>query len=300
MIEKSLKSLKALIPLVVSALVLSGCNAALMDPSGPVGKEQKSLILSSFWIMQIVVIPVIIMTLVFAWRYRRNNRKATYSPNWAHSNRIEAVVWAVPAVIILFLGIITWQTSHSLDPHKPLGNKGEAMEIQAISLDWKWMFIYPEQGIATVNELYFPVDRPVHFNVTSETVMNSFFIPRLGSQIYAMAGMDNDLFLEADKQGVYIGKSAHYSGKGFSQMSFKTHVTSQEEFDNWVNKVRQTDRELAYTGSYQDVAKPSVNTPVEYFHPVESGLYERVITSFQSGHGQPENGQQPTGAEAAE
>ena len=191
------------LPLLLLPLLMSGCSSALMDPQGPVGEAQKSLIITAFLLMMIVVIPVIVMTIVFGWRYRATNLAAKYTPDWAHSNKIEIVVWLIPCVIILFLAIMTWQTSHSLAPQKPLGTKAETLEIQVVSLDWKWLFIYPEQDIATVNEVAIPVDVPVHFHVSSGSVMNSFFIPALGSQIYAMAGMDNDVHLIADEEGVY-------------------------------------------------------------------------------------------------
>ncbi len=188
--------------LVVLCLLLTGCSSALLDPKGQIGVEQRSLILTSFGLMLIVVIPVIVMTLLFGWRYRRSNRVAKYLPDWAHSNAIEAAVWTVPCLIIAVLAFLTFKTSHSLDPHKPLESDVAPMEIQAVALDWKWLFIYPEQGIASVNELAFPVDTPVRFRVSSGSVMNAFFIPRLGSQIYAMAGMDNDVHLIADEEEI--------------------------------------------------------------------------------------------------
>ncbi len=239
--------------LAVLPLVLAGCSSALLDPKGQIGEEQRTLILTSFGLMQIVVIPVIVMTLLFAWRYRRSNREASYRPDWHHSNLIEAIVWFIPCVIIVFLAVLTWYTSHSLDPHKtiePTAEQQEPMEIQAVSLDWKWLFIYPEQGIATVNEVAFPEDTPVRFRVTSGSVMNAFFIPRLGSQIYAMAGMDNDVHLVADEPGVYPGRSTNYSGAGFSDMTFDAHVGSEEEFEAWVAKVRESSESLTYPEEY--------------------------------------------------
>ena len=205
--------------LIALCLLLAGCSSALMDPKGVVGETQRSLILSSFGLMLIVVIPVIVMTIVFGWYYRRSNTMAEYLPDWAHSNWIEAIVWLVPVVIVAILGVITWKSSHDLDPHRALESDTPELEIQVVALDWKWLFIYPEQGIATVNEVAFPVDTPVRFRVSSGSVMNSFFIPRLGSQIYAMAGMDNDVYLEANEIGSYSGRSTNYSGAGFSGMT---------------------------------------------------------------------------------
>jgi len=273
-------------------LVLAGCDSALMDPKGEIGQEQRTLILTAFGLMQIVVVPVIVLTLAFAWRYRRSNKDATYAPDWAHSNKIEAVVWFIPCVIIVFLALLTYYTSHSLDPHKPLEAKEgqqEPMEIQAVSLDWKWLFIYPEQGIATVNELAFPEDTPVHFRVSSGSVMNAFFIPRLGSQIYAMAGMDNDVHLIADEPGVYPGRSTNYSGAGFSEMTFDAHVGSQEDFDAWVAKVRESSKTLTYPEEYYALAAPSENNVIQYFSETSPTLYESIIKSFHTGGGHAEH-----------
>ncbi|WP_168012032.1 ubiquinol oxidase subunit II [Halomonas salinarum] len=282
------KYLRVLSPLVLVslALFLTGCDSALMDPKGQIGEEQRTLILTAFGLMQIVVIPVIVMTIAFAWRYRRSNKNATYSPDWHHSNKVEAVVWFVPCVIIAFLAVLTWYTSHSLDPHKPLDvEEGgqEPMVIEAVSLDWKWLFIYPEQGIATVNEIAFPEDTPVRFRVTSGSVMNSFFIPRLGSQIYAMAGMDNDVHLIADEQGVYPGRSTNYSGAGFSDMTFDAHVGSQQDFEAWVSKVRESSESLTFPEEYYELAAPSEDSEIQYFSEVSPALYESIIKSFHAG-----------------
>ena len=170
-------------------LMLGGCNMALFDPKGQVGADEKSLIITATLLMLIVVVPVILMTFAFAWKYRASNTKATYMPDWSHSTKIELVVWLVPCLIIAVLGWITWESTHKLDPYRPLDSEVKPVTIQAISLDWKWLFIYPDQGIATVNEIAFPKDTPVNFQITSDSVMNSFFIPQLGSQIYSMAGM---------------------------------------------------------------------------------------------------------------
>ncbi|WP_092847556.1 ubiquinol oxidase subunit II [Modicisalibacter xianhensis] len=273
------------LPLLILPLLLSGCSMALMDPKGEVGSEIKSLIITAFWLMMIVVVPVIVMTFLFAWRYRNTNYKAKYTPNWAHSNVIEAIVWFVPLVIIAFLALITWQTSHSLNPNVPIeAEEGvEPMEIDVVALDWKWLFIYPDLGIASVNEVAFPVDTPVNFNITSGTVMNSFMIPRLGSQLYAMAGMDNDLNLIAGEEGVYPGRSTNYSGAGFSEMIFKAHVTSQDEFEAWVEKVRQAPETLSFEQGYEELAAPTIDHPVEYFSSVPAELYDNIVQSFKNG-----------------
>lgn len=269
--------------LLALCLFLAGCSSALLDPKGQVGAEQRTLIITSFGLMLIVVIPVIAMTLLFGWRYRRSNSGAKYAPEWAHSNLIEGVIWVVPCAIVAVLALLTWKTSHSLDPHKPLESDVEPIEIQAVALDWKWLFIYPEQGIASVNEVAFPVDTPVRFRVSSGTVMNAFFIPRLGSQIYAMAGMDNDVHLIANEVGVYPGRSTHYSGAGFSGMTFDAHVTSNEDFDAWVAEVAQSPDTLSYPEGYKELEEQSEFHPVEYFSSVTPQFYERLVSSFHTG-----------------
>jgi len=221
-----------MLSLFASALMLSGCNTALMDPKGAIGLEQRTLILTAIGLMLIVVIPVIIMAFAFAWKYRASNTNAKYSPNWSHSNKIEAVVWTVPIIIIAILATITWKTTHELDPFKPIVSDQKTLTVEVVSLDWKWLFIYPEQGIATVNELVIPKDVPVQFKVTSDSVMNSFFIPQLGGQIYAMAGMQTQLHLIANEAGTYKGISSNFSGRGFSGMKFNTIATpTREDFD---------------------------------------------------------------------
>ncbi|GHB09153.1 ubiquinol oxidase subunit 2 [Salinicola rhizosphaerae] len=293
---------------LTAPLLLSGCGSALMDPTGEVGQGLKSLIITAFGLMLIVVIPVIVMTILFAWKYRSTNLAAKYTPNWEHSNIIEVFVWAIPAVIILFLAILTWQTSHEYDPHKPIASADETMTIDAISLDWKWLFVYPEQGIATINELALPVDTPVHFRVTSGTVMNSFMIPTLGSQIYAMAGMANDVYLEGSETGTFRGRSTHYSGAGFSEMLFDTHVTSEQDFQTWVDKVKQSPDTMMFPQDYDQVAKPSIAAPIQYFSQVSPNFYEDLIQSYKAGHGGPSHGEHneaqepsmPMSAQAAE
>ncbi|GHC33900.1 ubiquinol oxidase subunit II [Aidingimonas halophila] len=298
--------------LLTLTLLLTGCSSELLDPMGQIGSEQRTLILTSFALMQIVVIPVIVMTLLFAWRYRRSNKDAAYHPEWAHNNWIEGIVWFIPCIIIIFLAGLTWYTSHSLDPHKPIADDpSEQMEIQAVSLDWKWLFIYPEQGIATVNEVAFPTDVPVRFRVSSGSVMNAFFIPTLGSQIYAMAGMDNDVHLIANHEGVYDGRSTNYSGAGFSGMTFDAIATSQEEFEAWVDEVRESDQTIDFPDGYNELAQPTEDHPVEYYSEVSPGMYEDIIRSFHTGsddgdmhagHGEAEDdhGDMPMSAEAAE
>lgn len=270
--------------LLATASLLSGCDMALMSPKGQVGMEQKSLILTALGLMLIVVVPVIVMAVAFAYKYRASNTSATYAPDWAHSNKIEAVVWTVPVIIIVILAVITWKTSHSLDPYKPLESDVKPVQVDVISLDWKWLFVYPELGIASVNELAFPVNTPVNFRVTSDTVMNSFFIPQLGGQIYAMAGMQTKLHLIANEAGEYKGISGGYSGAGFSGMKFKAIATQdQAGFDAWVAKVKASSKALSTMDEFNALAKKSENHPVEYFASADPKLFVNIINKFMGG-----------------
>ncbi|AKE11791.1 Ubiquinol oxidase subunit 2 precursor [Serratia liquefaciens] len=270
-----------MLSLIASTVMLSGCNMVLMNPKGAIGVEQRTLIITAIALMLIVVIPVIFMAFAFAWKYRASNKDAKYSPNWSHSNKIEAVVWTIPIIIIAILGTITWKTTHELDPFKPIVTDKKPMTIEVVSLDWKWLFIYPEQGIATVNELAFPKDVPVEFKITSNSVMNSFFIPQLGGQIYAMAGMQTKLHLIGNEAGKYDGISSSFSGRGFSGMKFTAIVTPTEgDFDQWVAKVKASSNNLNATSDFNKLAEPSENNPVEYFSSVKPNLFKETIGKF--------------------
>lgn len=267
--------------LIVATIVLSGCNMVLMDPKGAIGVEQRTLILTAIVLMLIVVLPVIFMAFAFAWKFRASNKEAKYTPNWSHSNKIEAVVWTIPIIIIAILGTITWKTTHALDPYQPIVTDQKPMTIEVVSLDWKWLFIYPEQGIATVNELAFPQDVPVEFKITSDSVMNSFFIPQLGGQIYAMAGMQTKLHLIGNEAGKYAGISGSYSGRGFSGMKFTAIVTpTKGDFEQWVAQVKQSSNTLNTTSDFNKLAEPSENNPVEYFSSVKPNLFKEIIAKF--------------------
>ena len=265
------------------AACLSGCNMEVLDPKGSIGLAEKQLIATSTYVMLIVVVPVILLTLWFAYRYRASNRNATYAPKWSHSNAIEVVVWTIPALIILFLGILTWRTTHELDPYKPLESNVKPINVEVVALNWKWLFIYPDLGIASVNQLAVPVGTPVNFKLTSDSVMNSFFIPQLGTQVYAMAGMQTRLHLIADEAGTYDGISANYSGAGFSDMKFKTLATSQQDFDAWVQKVKASSTALSMD-QYATVAQPSEKAPVQYFSTVDPKLFTNIIAKYNNGH----------------
>lgn len=270
-----------MLSLITGAALLSGCDSALLDPKGQIGLEQRSLILTALGLMLIVVIPAIVMAIGFAWKYRASNKEAKYSPNWSHSNKVEAVVWTIPILIIIFLAVLTWKTTHALEPGRPLDHDAKPVTIEVIAMDWKWFFIYPEQGIATVNEIAFPANTPVEFKITSNSVMNSFFIPRLGSQIYAMAGMQTKLHLIANEAGTYDGISANYSGAGFSGMKFKAIATPDTAtFNQWVAQAKQSPKVMNDMDAYNKLAAPSEYNKVEYFSSVKPNLFVDVINKF--------------------
>ncbi|HEY6834432.1 MAG TPA: ubiquinol oxidase subunit II [Pseudolabrys sp.] len=260
----------------------------LLDPKGPIGADEKSIIILATLLMLIVVIPVIVMAIVFPWRYRASNTKATYSPNWSHSGRIEAVVWLVPCVIVAGLATVTWISTHDLDPYKPIAPtvataaNGKPIEVQVVSLDWKWLFIYPSLNIATVNELAFPAGTPVHFSLTSGTVMNSFFIPQLGSQIYTMAGMQTQLSLLASEPGNYRGISANYSGGGFSDMTFQARAMTDSDYAAWVQKVRASQQTLT-PAVYRNLEQPTENAPVTYYSAVGPNVFHDALNKCADG-----------------
>lgn len=266
---------------VGAVMLLGGCNMEILSPKGDIGAQEKTLLFTATGLMLIVVIPVIIMILTFAWKYRASNTKADYQPKWAHSTAIEVVVWTVPCIIVAILAVITWRSTHALDPYKPLVSEHKPVTIEVVSLDWKWLFIYPEYDIATVNEIAFPVDVPVNFRITSASVMNSFFIPQLGSQIYSMAGMETKLHLNAREPGTYAGISANYSGAGFSGMRFKAIATSQEGFDNWVKEAKASGTALT-PAVYQELTKRSERNPVVKYASVPPSMFDYILGSTMS------------------
>ncbi|MCF7768639.1 MAG: ubiquinol oxidase subunit II [Achromobacter pulmonis] len=266
---------------VGAVMLLGGCNMEILSPKGDIGAQEKTLLFTATGLMLLVVIPVIIMVLTFAWKYRASNTKADYQPKWAHSTAIEVVVWTIPCVIVAILAVITWRSTHALDPYKPLVSEHKPVTIEVVSLDWKWLFIYPEYDIATVNEIAFPVDVPVNFRITSASVMNSFFIPQLGSQIYSMAGMETKLHLNAREPGTYAGISANYSGAGFSGMRFKAIATSQEGFDNWVKQAKASGTALT-PAVYQELTKRSEHNPVARYASVPPSMFDYILGSTMS------------------
>lgn len=263
----------------LACIGLSGCDWVLLDSKGMVGLAQRDLILICIGVMLIVVIPAIVLTFVFAWRFRAGNTKAKYTPDWSHSTRVEIVVWGVPLLIIAGLAVIVWKSTHELDPYRPLDVAGEPLHVDVIATDWKWVFVYPDLGIATVNQLNFPANRPLAFNITSNSTMNTFFIPQLGGQIYAMAGMRTQLHLIANEPGQFRGMSGNYSGHGFSNMKFIATASSNEEFDRWVAEVRSAPDALSFA-QFKALAAPSKSAPVQHFSSVEPLLFKKVIDQF--------------------
>jgi len=265
--------------------LLGGCSSVLLfDPKGPIGEVQRFVIIAAIVLMLIVIIPVSIMTFWFPRKYRASNTESTYMPKWSHSATIEFFMWAVPMVIVAVLAILAWTTTHSLDPYRPIPSTEKPITIEAVCLDWKWLFIYPEHDIATVNQITFPVNVPVSFKITSDTVMASFFIPQLGSQIYAMAGMQTRLHLLANEPGSYAGHNQQFTGTGYADMHFKANAVPREEFQSWVQQVRQSPEKLDL-GRYEELAKPSVGYhPVTYFSSVKPGLFEHILRKYNPTH----------------
>lgn len=273
------KSLLIALLLTATLPLLSGCNMVLFEPKGAIAAEQIRLIIIATILMLLIVVPVIVMTIVIAWRYRASNAKATYEPNWAHSVKLEIIWWGVPCIIVAILATLTWFTTHSLDPYKPLDSKVKPITIQVIALDWKWVFVYPEQGIATINYIEIPENTPISFEITAQGPMNSFWIPQLGGQIYAMAGMRTRLHLIADTQGVYDGLSANYSGEGFAEMTFKVKVETSSDFAKWVETVKASPDALT-TNVFNALIAPSSNIPVQYFSSVQPNLFNDEMMKF--------------------
>ncbi len=261
---------------MIAASMLAGCSEGVLDPHGPVGTAEKTILLNSLGIMLVIVIPTILATLGVAFWYRASNTKARYLPDWEYSGRIELIVWSIPAMVVLLLGGIAWVGSHDLDPPKPLASPVKPIHVEVISLDWKWLFIYPDQGIASVNRLVVPTGTPVSFRLTSATVMNSFFVPQLGTQIYTMSGMTTRLNLLADRPGRYQGLSAQFSGDGFSGMRFTYDAVSQARFDSWVSAARGQGPSLNPAG-YAALARQSENVAPFTYRAVTAGLFDTVV-----------------------
>jgi cytochrome o ubiquinol oxidase subunit 2 len=257
----------------------------VMRPSGDIASQQANLIVVSTLLMLLIIVPVLVLTLVFAWRYRQSNTQATYTPDWDHSTSLELVIWGAPLLIVIALGLLTWISTHTLDPYRPLQRLDaqrvipvgtEELTVEVVALDWKWLFIYPELGIASVNALTVPVDVPIHFKITASTVMNSFYIPALAGQIYAMPGMATQLHAVINQPGTYDGFSANFSGPGFSGMHFKFQGMSKADFAQWVHQTQAGAASLG-RADYLRLEKPSANTPVQHFAKVLPQLFDAVV-----------------------
>jgi len=272
----------ALLPLTV---LLGGCDWVVLNPSGDVAQQQADLVVISTWLMLIIIVPVMALTVFFAWKYRAANDAPDYDPEWSHSTQLELVIWSAPLLIIIALGAVTWVGTHLLDPYRTIGRIDQArdvpanakpLEVQVVALNWKWLFIYPEQQIATVNELVVPVDRPLRFRISSSAVMNSFYAPALAGQIYAMPGMETKLHAVLNKAGRYEGFSANYSGAGFSHMRFAMRGVDEAGFAQWAQRVRKGAGNLD-RAAYLNLEKPSEKEPVRRFATVAPDLFDAVV-----------------------
>jgi cytochrome o ubiquinol oxidase subunit 2 len=284
--KESLKgrSLRALALLAASGL-LAGCGMTVMDPSGDIAVQQRNLIIASTALMLLVIVPVIAATFIFAWRYRASNPEANYDPDFHHSTQLEVVIWTVPLLIIIALGAMTWISTHTLDPFRPLSRLApnrpvpadvKPLTVEVVALDWKWLFIYPEHGIASVNEMAAPVDVPIVFRITSSSVWNTFYVPALAGMIYAMPGMETKLHAVMNEEGEFTGLSGMYSGSGFSRMNFGFRSLTRQGFDEWVAKAKASGTPLD-RNAYLQLEKPSEAEPVRYFASVENNLFGAVV-----------------------
>ena len=275
----------ALLALLPFAGLLSGCNTVVLSPSGDVAVQQRDALIQSTLLMLLIIIPVMALTVIFAWRYRHSNAAARYEPDWDHSTQLELVIWSVPLLIIICLGAVAWASTHLLDPYRPLDRvaTGQAvardarpLKVDVVALDWKWLFIYPDYGIATVNELAAPVNRPIEFRITASSVMNSFYIPALAGQVFAMPAMQMHLNAVINKVGVYPGFSANYSGAGFSGMRFAFHGVADADFEKWIAAAKAAGAALDRS-AYLQLERPSENEPVRRYASVDSTLFNAIV-----------------------
>jgi cytochrome o ubiquinol oxidase subunit II len=262
---------------ILAPLLLTACAPGVLDPAGPVGSAERTLLIDSLAIMLAIVVPTIVATFAFAWWYRASNLRAKYRPDFEYSGQLEMVVWFIPLLTITLLGGVAWLSSHELDPAVPLASDKPPLEVQVVSMDWKWLFIYPQQRIAAVNQLMIPAGVPVHFALTSASVMNTFFVPQLGSMIYTMNGMATQLNLQADAPGVFRGRSTMISGDGFPDMYFDVHAVPPDAFDAWTERARANGPTLDGT-SYRDLSKQGTTRDPYTFRDVEPGLFGAIVT----------------------
>nr|WP_295664516.1 ubiquinol oxidase subunit II [Polymorphobacter sp.] len=262
--------------MALAAVNLTGCSSVVLDPKGPVGAAETTILYNALAIMLVIVVPTIVATLVVAWWFRASNKRATYRPEWVFSGRIELVVWSIPLMVILLLSGVIWTGSHALDPAQPLRSTAKPLEVEVVSLDWKWLFIYPAQGIATVNDLVVPAGTPVHFRLTSASVMSAFFVPQLGSMIYTMNGMATQLNLMADHPGTFDGRSSHYNGDGFSGMHFTLHAVTPEQFAGWAASAGQGTTVLD-AAAYRQLARQSLDNKPFVYARAAPGLFDDIV-----------------------
>jgi cytochrome o ubiquinol oxidase subunit II len=263
---------------LIGVATLGGCTEGVLDPKGPIAAADREILLNSLGIMLAIVIPVILATLGVAFWFRASNERARYRPNFAYSGRLEMLVWSIPAMTVLLVGGVAWVGAHDLDPGKPISSTVRPINVQVVSLDWKWLFIYPEQGIASVNKLVVPVGTPISFELTSSSVMNSFFVPQLGSQIYTMAGMATRLHLQADHLGSYAGFSAMFSGDGFPDMRFTVDAVTDDGFAQWVRQTGEAGSVLDKQ-AYADLVKPSKAVVPFTYRAVAPDLFGGIVNA---------------------
>jgi cytochrome o ubiquinol oxidase subunit 2 len=269
----------AIAVVLIMAWFISTQHIAILNPSGVVGIQERNLIIFTVSLGALVIIPVFTIAILFAWRYRESNLKARYTPDWDTHRVAEATWWGIPIAIILVLAVVTWISTFRLDPFKELQSSRPPMTIQVVSLDWKWLFIYPEQHIASVNYVQFPAGTPVDFEITSDAPMNSFWLPELGGQMYTMPGMATHLNVLTNKIGDYHGSSANISGKGFAGMKFTAHASSEADFASWVKHTRSNDQALSLA-DYNQLAKPSSDNPVTVYGSVDSHLFDTIVMKY--------------------
>lgn len=276
--------------IAVIAWYVKSLDIDILNPKGLIATKEYNLLVFTTILGFVVVIPVFVLAITIAWRYRESNTGVKYTPNIDSNRFAEILWWGIPIVLIAILSVVTWTSTHDLDPHKPLVSDVKPITVQVVALDWKWLFIYPEENIATVNLVQFPVDTPINFKITADAPMNSFWIPQLGGQIYAMAGMTTQLHLIANEKGDYNGSSANISGKGFAGMKFVARASSQADYENWLQSVKKSSQTLT-SATYTSLAKPSSNQPVSYYASSDAGLYDTIVMKYMTTHTEttPEN-----------
>lgn len=280
----------SVIAAVISGLILLGVAVRyvyvtpipVLQPAGPIADGQRELLITACLLMLLIVIPVLTLAFTFAWRYRESNKKAKYAPNWDHNRAFEIIWWFIPSALIVVLAVITWRATYAYDPYKPIESSQKQLTVQAVALDWRWLFIYPEQKVASINYLRLPVNTPVKFEVTADAPMNSFWIPQLGGQVYAMPGMGTQLHLMANKTGDFYGSSANISGKGFAGMNFVATASSRAEFNTWVTDAKKTSP--LTLERYAKIAQPTTSQDKLTFSSPAAGLYDTIISKYMVDH----------------